>query len=48
MATKKITIPVGFQFDDVTGELTNVKKSLSNIKINTNLGDAWIFFSVRY
>jgi TP901 family phage tail tape measure protein len=41
MATKKITIPVGFQFDDVTGELTNVKKSLSNIKINTNLGDSY-------
>lgn len=41
MATKKITIPVGFQFDDVSGELTNVKKSLSNIKINTNLGDSY-------
>jgi TP901 family phage tail tape measure protein len=41
MATKKITIPVGFQFDDVTGELANVKKSLSNIKINTNLGDSY-------
>lgn len=41
MATKKITIPVGFQFDDVTGELANVRKSLSNIKINTNLGDSY-------
>lgn len=41
MATKKITIPVGFQFDDVTGELANVKKSLSNIKINTNLSDSY-------
>ena len=41
MATKKITIPVGFQFDDVTGELVNVRKSLSNIKINTNLGDSY-------
>lgn len=41
MATKKITIPVGFQFDDVTGELANVRKGLSNIKINTNLGDSY-------
>lgn len=41
MATKKITIPVGFQFDDVTGELASVRKSLSNIKINTNLGDSY-------
>ena len=41
MANKKIIIPVGFQFDDISAAVKEAKTKLSSIKIESGIGQQY-------
>ena len=41
MATKKVIIPVGFQFDDITSAVKDAKSKLSSIKLESVVGQQY-------